>query len=310
MKFSQPIPVQEIAEMVQAELLGDDSLQVTGINEIHQVEPGDITFVDADKYYKKALESAADIILIDKRVACPEGKALLICDKPFQAYNDLVLRYRPLRPLTQSISETAVIHPTAVLEPNVVVGHHVRIGAHTHIQANVTIHEHTEIGESVLIQSGTVIGADAFYFKRQEDGFQKWRSCGRVLIEDHVDIGVACTICRGVSGDTIIGRGTKMDGQIHIGHDVRIGQHCLLAAQIGIAGNVVIGNWVTIYGQVGIVQNVTIGDRVVLLAKSGVSKDLEPGKTYFGAPAGEVRTMYREMAALRHLPEFLANYYR
>jgi UDP-3-O-[3-hydroxymyristoyl] glucosamine N-acyltransferase len=104
--------------------------------------------------------------------------------------------------------------------------------------------------------------------------------------------------------------GTKLDAQIQIGHDVRIGQHCLIAAQVGIAGNTVLGDWVTLYGQVGIAQNLKIGDKVVVLAKSGVSKDLEAGKTYFGAPAGEVRTMYREMAALRHLPEFLANFYR
>lgn len=310
MKLPEPISVGKLAEMTAAELLGDTSLMATGINEIHQVEPGDITFVDVEKYYKKALYSEATIILINKKVKSPEGKALLVCNDPFEAYNQLVLSYRPLVVQDKPISDTAVIHPSAIIEPNVVIGHHVRIGRNSHIQANVTIGEYTEIGDDVLIQAGCNIGADAFYFKKTAEGYQKWRSCGRVVIEDKVDIGVGCTICRGVSGDTVIGLGCKLDGQIHIGHDVRIGKHCLIAAQVGIAGNTSLGDWVTLYGQVGIAQNLRIGDKAIVLAKSGVSKDLEAGKTYFGAPAGEVRTMYREMAALRHLPEFLANYYR
>lgn len=310
MKLPTPIPVTKLAEMIGATLIGNKALVATGINEIHQVEAGDISFVDVEKYYKKALHSAADIILIDKKVKCPEGKALLVCDEPFKAYNDLVLSYRPLIPQTESISETAIIHPTAVIGPNVMIGPYVEIGPDTVIQANVTIGEYTIIGKEVLIQSGSHIGADAFYFKKTDAGFQKWRSCGRVVIEDQVDIGVGCTICRGVSADTIVGQGTKLDGQVHLGHDVRLGKHCLIAAQVGIAGNTTLGDGVVLYGQVGIAQNLHIGDKAVVLAKSGVSKDLEAGKTYFGTPAGEVRTMYREMAALRHLPEFLANYYR
>ena len=310
MKLPEPVSVRKLAEITGAELIGDDTLTATGINEVHQVEKGDISFVDVEKYYKKSLHSAASIILINKKVKCPPSKALLVCEDPFEAYNNLVLTYRPVVPQTQAISDSAEIHKSTIIEPNVVIGQHVKIGRNCHIQANVTIGEYVEIGDNVTIQSGCSIGADAFYFKKTAYGYQKWRSCGRVLIEDNVDLGVSCTICRGVSGDTIIGMGTKLDAQIQIGHDVRIGQHCLIAAQVGIAGNTVLGNWVTLYGQVGIAQNLMIGDKVVVLAKSGVSKDLEAGKTYFGAPAGEVRTMYREMAALRHLPEFLANYYR
>lgn len=310
MKLPVPLSVRKLAEMIGAELIGDETLLATGINEIHQVENGDISFVDIEKYYKKSLHSAASIIIINKRVKCPSGKALLVCEDPFEAYNNLVLSYRPIEAQVEAIHDTAEIHPSAVIEPNVFIGKQVKIGRNCHIQANVSIGEYTVIGEEVLIQSGSSIGADAFYFKKTEQGYQKWRSCGRVLIEDKVDIGVGCTLCRGVSGDTIIGSGTKLDGQIHIGHDVRIGKHCLIAAQVGIAGNTTLGDWVTLYGQVGIAQNLKIADKVVVLAKSGVSKDLETGKTYFGAPAGEVRTMYKEMAALRHLPEFLANFYR
>jgi len=310
MKLPQPISVKKLAEIIDAQLIGDASLIATGINEVHQVEEGDISFVDVEKYYKKALHSEASIIIIDKQVKCPPGKALLVCDQPFEAYNGLVLSYRPILPQTQPVSDTASIHPSTSLEPNVTIGHHAVIGRNCYIQPNVTIGEYSVIGDDVLIQSGACIGADAFYFKKTEKGFQKWRSCARVVIEDQVDIGVGTTICRGVSGDTIIGAGTKLDGQVHIGHDVRIGKYCLLAAQVGIAGNTVLGDWVTLYGQVGIAQNLNIGEKATVLAKSGVSKDLEAGKIYFGSPAGEVRTTYRELAALRHLPEFLANFYR
>ena len=310
MKFPKPIPVTELARLMNAELIGDNNLHATGINEIHQVEPGDVTFVDVKKYVNKSLQSDASIIILNERVEAPKGKALLLCEAPFEAFNNLVLSYRPYQPLQQTIHPTAEIHPSAILEPNVVVGPQVVIGPDCHIMANTTIAEYTIIGERVIVQSGSTIGTEAFYFKRTEAGYQKWRSGGRVILEDDVDIGAGCTINKGVSGDTIIGAGTKFDAQVHIGHDVRIGKRCLFAGQVGIGGNTVVGDEVVLYGQVGIAQNLHIGDKAVVLAKSGVSKDLEGGKVYFGYPAGEARATYRELAALRHLPEFLSSYYK
>ncbi len=309
MKFSTPIPVTELAERLNADLLGDETLKATGINEIHQVQPGDVTFVDVRKYFSKALQSAASVILLNERATCPEGKALLLCEDPFEAYNQLVMVERPVQPLQSAISDTAEIHPTAVIEPNVAIGHHVKIGAHTFVQSNVTICEYSIIGEGVAIQPGSVIGSDAFYFKKTEAGYQPWRSGGRVLIEDQVSIGAGCTINKGVSGDTVIGQGTKLDCQVHIGHDVVVGRHCLFAAQVGIGGNTKIEDEVVLYGQVGIAQNLVIGRKAVILAKSGVSKSLEGGKVYFGYPAKEARMAYRELAALRHLPAFYSEYY-
>jgi len=310
MNFPQPIPVKELAISAGATIIGDDSLEALGINEIHQVRKGDITFVDVPKYFNKALQSAATIILLNATAKCPPGKALLLCEDPFKVYNDLVLSYRPYRPLTATISESAQIHPSTVIEPNAVIGPDVVIGRNCHIHANVTISEYTIIGDNVVIQPGTVIGTEAFYYKRGPNGYEKWRSGGRVIIEDNVDIGPGCTINKGVSGDTIIGMGTKLDSQVHIGHDVVIGKHCLLAGQTGVGGNTVIGNWVVLYGQVGVAQNLHIGDNAVVSAKAGVSKDLEGGKLYFGVPAADARVAYRELAALRHLPDFLANFYK
>ena len=309
MNFPNPIPVKEIAEKIGATIIGSKELLATGINEIHQVRSGDITVVDVKKYFDKALHSAATIIILNEKAEAPKGKALLLCDHPFEAYNNLVLAHRPFQALTNSISATAEIDPSAIIEPGAVIGHHVKIGKNTYVQANAVIGEHTIIGDNVVVQAGAIIGTDAFYFKKTEEGYQRWRSGGRVILEDDVEIGAGCTINKGVSGDTIIGAGTKLDCQVHIGHDVVIGKKCLFAAQVGIGGNTVVGDEVVIFGQAGIAQNLKIGSKVVLSAKSGVSKDLEEDKSYFGYPAGEARTVYRELAALRHLPEFFAKYY-
>jgi UDP-3-O-[3-hydroxymyristoyl] glucosamine N-acyltransferase len=310
MKFPKPIPIKDIAERINAKIIGDEQLLATGINEIHQVEEGDITFSDVKKYFDKSLKSKASIIILNEKTKCPPGKAILLCEKPFEAYNNLVLEYRPYRPLHTTISPDAQIAQSAIIEPGAIIGPDVSIGEHCLIQANVTIAEHTIIQDHVTIQSGSVIGTEAFYFKKTEAGYQKWRSGGRVVIEDHVDIGPGCTINKGVSGDTRIGEGTKIDSQVHIGHDVVIGKRCLLAAQVGVSGNTVLGDDVVLYGQVGIAQNLKIGNKVIVSAKSGVSKDLEGGKVYFGYPAAEARSKFKELAALRHLPEFLSNYYK
>jgi UDP-3-O-[3-hydroxymyristoyl] glucosamine N-acyltransferase len=301
MNFDRPIPIREIAQKINAEILGDQEALATGINEIHQVRPGDITFVDVKKYFEKSLSSLATFVILNERVDPPAGKTLLLCDEPFKAYNGLVLEYRPYHPLQVSISPLAEIHPSAIIEPNVVIGPYVKIGANSHIMANVTIAEYTQIGEEVIVQSGSVIGTEAFYFKRTPEGFQKWRSGGMVVLEDRVDVGPGCTICKGVSGETRIGAGTKLDGQVHIGHDVVVGKRCLFAAQVGIGGNTVVGDDVVMYGQVGVAQNLRIGNGAVVQAKSGISKDLEAGKVYFGYPAQEARKAYQELAILRRL---------
>jgi UDP-3-O-[3-hydroxymyristoyl] glucosamine N-acyltransferase len=308
MKFTQPIAVQTLAAQYNAQIIGDDSLFATGINEIHKVEAGDIAFSDLKKYFNKTLESAATVILLNEPTDCPAGKVLLIVEKPFDVYNELIKINRPFEPLTHPTHHNSNIHPTAIIEPNVVIAANVTIGANSYIQSNCYLSEYTIIGENVQIGAGSVIGGDAFYFKKQADGsFEKWRSGGRVIIQDRVDIGAGCTINKGVSGDTIIGEGSKLDCQIHIGHGAVIGKNCLLAAQVGIGGKTIIEDHVILYGQVGVAQNVVIGEGAVVLAKSGVSKSLEGGKTYFGIPAEEIREKYKELAALRQLPGIIKN---
>jgi UDP-3-O-[3-hydroxymyristoyl] glucosamine N-acyltransferase len=306
MKFDQPILLTELAAELGVEVIGDASgHMVLGMNEIHKVEPGDLTFVDVAKYYQKSLRSAATYILINDRVPYPEGKVLLYTDTPFQLYNNLAMKMRPPLPVAEGISPSACIHPSARIEPGVHIGHHVVIGADCHIQMGAFIGDYCVLGDRVRIQTGAIIGTDAFYYKRTPEGFIKWHSIGRVCIENDVEVGAGCTINRGVSGDTILGEGSKLDCQIHIGHGVVLGKRCLLAGQVGIGGKTIVGDEVVLYGQVGVAQSLRIGKGAIVLAKSGVSKSLEGGKVYFGTPAAEMSIRYRELAALRQLPEFL-----
>lgn len=301
MLFATPISAEALSLRFRAQLVGDATIQATGLNVIHRVGPGDITFVDLEKYYPKALQSAASIILINKMTEAPPGKALLVVEDPFAVYNELALEAQPFEFLRSSIHPTAEIAPGVIIEPGVIIGPQVRVSSRVHLQSNVYLGAYTEVGENVTIQPGAIIGTDAFYYKKVAGNYLKWHSVGRVIIEDDVEIGAGCTINKGVSSETIIGKGTKLDCQVHVGHGVRIGKHTLIAAQTGIGGKSIIGDHVVIYGQVGIVQNVTIGDHAIILARSGVSKNLPGGKTYFGAPAEEVFMKNRELAILRQM---------
>ena len=301
MRFPQPYTLEQIATIINAKYVGASDFPVLGMNEIHVVQAGDIVFVDHPKYYEKALHSKATIVLINKEVECPEGKALLISDDPFRDFNKLTDFFKPFQKATALIAPSARIGENTVVQPGTFVGNNVVIGNNCRIHSNVSIYNDCVIGDNVTIPAGTVLGADAFYYKKRPEGFDKLKSGGRVVIQDNVDLGALCTIDRGVTGDTTIKKGTKIDNQVHIGHDTVVGEKCLIASQTGIAGCVVIENEVTIWGQVGMTSGITIGEKAVILAQSGISKSLEGGQTYFGYPAGEAREKYKEMSALKQL---------
>ncbi|WP_315039152.1 UDP-3-O-(3-hydroxymyristoyl)glucosamine N-acyltransferase [Capnocytophaga sputigena] len=301
MRFPQLYTLEQIATIINAKYVGASDFPVLGMNEIHVVQAGDIVFVDHPKYYEKALHSKATIVLINKEVECPEGKALLISDDPFRDFNKLTDFFKPFQKATALIAPSARIGENTVVQPGTFVGNNVVIGNNCRIHSNVSIYDDCVIGDNVTIHAGTVLGADAFYYKKRPEGFDKLKSGGRVVIEDNVDLGALCTIDRGVTGDTTIKKGTKIDNQVHIGHDTVVGEKCLIASQTGIAGCVVIENEVTIWGQVGMTSGITIGEKAVILAQSGISKSLEGGQTYFGYPAGEAREKYKEMSALKQL---------
>lgn len=305
MKFPKTYALKEIADLISAKFVGESDFPVFGMNEIHVVEPGDIVFVDHPKYYDKALNSAATIVLINKEVDCPDGKALLISDDPFRDFNKLTKHFKPFSGSGSSISPTAKIGNGTIIQPNAFIGNNVVIGDNCVIHANVSIYDDCVIGNNVVIHAGTILGADAFYYKKRPEGYDKLISGGRVVIEDSVDIGASCTIDRGVTGDTTIGEGTKLDNQIQIGHDTVLGKKCLIASHTGIAGCVVVEDEVTLWGQVGVISGITIGKGAVVYAQSGVANSLEGGKTYFGSPAVEARHKMRELATIKNMPSIL-----
>ncbi len=305
MKLERPSTLQKIADLLDAPFKGEANLEVLGINEIHRVEVGDIVFVDHPKYYDKALNSNATIVIINKDVPFPDGKGIIISEDPFKSFNFLTNFFRPFVFNTAQVSESAEIGSNCRIHSTVTIGDHVKIGNNCIIHPNVTIYEGCEIGNNVIIHANTVIGGHAFYYKKRADHFDRLNSCGTVVIEDYVDIGASCTIDRGVTAVTRIGKGTKIDNLVQIGHDTIVGEMCLFAAQVGVAGCCVIEDHVSLWGQVGTTSGITIGKGAAVLGKSGVSKSLEGGKVYFGAPAEENRAKLKELASIRRIPSII-----
>ena len=306
MQFPSPVAAHWIAELIQAKMSGNTDSYATGINEIHKVKSGDIVFVDHPKYYDACLNSAATFIIINAEKEVPAGKTLFITDDPFEAYLKIVDHFKPFTPSSKLISDTSKIGKDTTVMPNVFLGNNVRVGDNCIIHPNVSVYDDCVIGNNVEIHSGTVIGGDAFYFntkKNRENWFKKMKSCGYVIIEDHVEIGANCTIDRGVSDATILGSGTKIDNLIHIGHDVIIGKNCLIAAQVGIAGGTILGNGVTLWGQVGVNKTITIGDNAVVMGQGGVTSSIEANKTYWGTPIQEFYSKRKELVLIKRLPE-------
>lgn len=307
MQLAKDVTVQWVADFINAtDIIGNTQQMISGINEIHKVTSGDLTFVDNEKYFNKCLISNATTIIINAKADCPEGKTLLLHPDPFAAYVQLVKHFRPFEPATKMISDTATVGQGTHIQPGVFIGHHVTIGNNCLIHPNVTIYDNTVIGDNVIIHAGTVLGADAFYFKRRKEReihYDKMESCGRVIIEDDVEVGAGCTIDKGVSGDTIIGKGTKLDNHIHIGHGAVVGSNCLFAGQVGVGGKAIIEDEVILWGQVGVSKDLTIGKGAIVYAQSGVGQSIEGGKIYFGSPVEDARTKMRELNWIKRIPE-------
>jgi UDP-3-O-[3-hydroxymyristoyl] glucosamine N-acyltransferase len=304
MKFTTPVKIETIATLINAKLVGNSNGITLGINEIHKVEVGDLVFVDHPKYYDTCLNSAATYIIINKDVEVPEGKSILITDTPFEAYCKIVEHYRPFEKANSLVNSNKIGEGTYIY-PGAFVGNNVSIGSNCIIYPNVTIMDNCIIGNNVIIQAGTVIGSDAFYYntkKNRDMWYKKMPSCGSVVIEDDVEIGAGCMIDRGVTHDTRIGAGSKLDNMIHIGHDTVLGKNCLMAAQSAIAGMTTLKDGVTVWGGCIINKTLTIGENAVLLARTGVGGNLEGNKTYWGAPAQEASIVKRELVWIKRIP--------
>lgn len=306
MRFPSPITIQGLLDLLQTEVVvkGDRDNIITGINELHSVVPGDLSFVDNSKYYERMLKSNASVILIDKDMECPEGKTLLITADPLAEYLKVVNSYTSFHPQEMAIHPSAIIGEGTIIQPCTFIGENVVIGKNCIIHSNVSIYADSVIGDNVVIQSGSVIGADACYFQRRESGWLKLDSCGRTVIGNNVEIGCCVCIDRGVSGDTYVGDGCIFDNLIQVGHDTRIGKRCLFGSQSAIAGCSVIGDECVIWAKSVVNKDLSIANNTTVLALSAVDKSVTtPGTTIFGLPASEARRRWREMAYTRKLPE-------
>lgn len=315
-----------IATHVQGTLEGDGQRLITGIAPIDQAGEGDITFVAQAKYLDVLKTSPAAAILVDGNCPASTPHVLIRVQNPYFAFLQVASLFAPSQGPAAGVDATAVIHPEAKLGRHLAVGPHVVIeedaeigegviigaqsfigrgaviGDNCFLAAQVHIAHHVRLGKKVVVQSGSVIGADGFGYVKEQERYFKIPHTGTVVLEDEVEIGANCTIDRGTFGETRIGSGTKLDNLIHVAHNVQIGKNTVIAAQTGISGSTRIGNNVQIAGQVGFVGHIEIGDNTSFGAQSGVSKSVPAGQTVFGYPAKELMQAKREEASIRRLP--------
>jgi UDP-3-O-[3-hydroxymyristoyl] glucosamine N-acyltransferase len=323
--------VKEVAEFVQARVLGDETVPLTGISSVQSAAPGDLTFVDDPKNLRLALESrAAAVIVGDFATGKTSTKPLLLAAQPRLAFARAaqLLSLRPER--KPAIHPSAIVHPSARLgetvtvDERVVIGEGVHIGNSTRIGAgsviganatvgrdcdlypNVTLYPGVRLGDRVIVHSGAVLGSDGFGYVRDPatGRYEKFPQVGRLEIEDDVEIGANTTIDRGALDVTRIGRGAKIDNLVHIGHNCQIGEDVVIAAQTGLSGSITIERDVVLGGQVGIGEHARIEEGVMLGGQGGVlpNKVLRgKGIAFWGTPAKPVREYLKGLAALARL---------
>ncbi len=318
----------EIAQKLQGEVQGDASITLTGFAPADHAQPGDLTFAENAEYFQRAEASAASAILVAAE-APPSTKVLIRVADARVAFARVLPLFFPEPVFPPAIHPTAVVaasakvDPTAHIGPHCAIGEgaqigarvvlrggnhigdHARLGEDTHLFPNVTIYDRAQIGRRVRIHSGTVIGSDGFGYVFDQGVHRKVPQVGNVIIGDDVEIGANVTVDRGALGPTIIGKGTKIDNLVQIGHNVSIGDHSLLVAQVGIAGSTKLGNRVVLGGQVGIAGHLNIGNQATVGAQSGVMHDIPDQKKFMGTPAIPDRQFKREVLAVHQLPELI-----
>lgn len=323
------VTLDAVAKAIDGTVVGDGSVEITGVAGIREAREGDITFLANPRYepYLELTRASAVIVAENHRNV---GKPLIENPNPYLAFLKAVELFQakaePAKPgihPTAVVADDAFVDPTACLGPHVVVESGARIGARAVIHAgtfigagakigpdtllypNVTIREECEIGARGILHSGTVIGSDGFGFVRDGEIHRKLPQVGNVVVEDDVELGACVTIDRATTGTTRVGAGTKIDNHVQIAHNVVIGRNCIIVAQVGISGSTVLGDHVVLAGQVGVVGHIEIGSGAMVGAQSGVAKSVKAGERVFGSPAAPVAQAKRIEAAIRHLPELL-----
>jgi len=322
-----------LVSLVQGRLLAGSDIFIEGFASLKEAMPGDLCFLGDHRYEAEMLTTRASAVLVPETwTAFPEGVACIGVADPSQSFKIIVDTYgvQP-HPFAPGIHASAVVAASAKYDPAKVhigacavidedveladgveigpgcyVGRDVRIGRDSKLFANVTVHESCQLGERVILHSGVVVGADGFGYKFENGSHNKIRQSGFVQIDDDVEIGAGSMVDRARFGRTWIGKGTKIDNLVQIGHNVVIGRHCVIVAAVAIAGSAQIGDYVVIAAQAGIAGHVIIGSQATLGARAGVTKNLAGGQTYFGFPAVPVKEEKRRLASVNRLPKLVS----
>ena len=316
----------EIAKLLAGEVLGDTNATLTGFANADAAKPGDLTFAETDAFFTAAENSAATAIIAGKNSVSTK-KIVIRVDNPRLAFAKALAVFFPepkfiagIHP-TAAIAATAQVDPTAHIGPHCTIGERVKIGAHAVLQAgnfigddavigdetnlfsNVTVYPRTQIGRRVRIHAGAVIGSDGFGYVFDSGFHRKVPQVGNVVIGDDVEIGSNTSVDRGALGATVIGKGTKIDNLVQVGHNVELGDYCILCAQVGIAGSAKLGKYTVLAGQVGIAGHLKIGNQVTIGSKSGVMHNIPDGEKWLGIPAQPDKQAKRIMIAMQRLPD-------
>ncbi|WP_017662304.1 UDP-3-O-(3-hydroxymyristoyl)glucosamine N-acyltransferase [Baaleninema simplex] len=324
--------VERLGEDAIASYIPEEKLDIVKAASIEEATAGTIAFVEGDKFVKYIAETSASALVLPDDETLQEqvrqrGIAWVSTRHPREVFaRTIALLYRPFRP-EPGIHDTAAIAPSATLGKNVHIGANVvvhegvvlgdevcvhanvvvypqvTIGDRTVLHANCTVHERTQIGADCTIQSGAVLGAEGFGFVPTPSGLMRMEQSGCVVLEDGVEIGCNSTVDRPSVGETRIGKNTKLDNLVQIGHGCRIGANCAICAQVGLAGGVTLGNNITLAGQVGVANRAKIGDGAVASAKTGIHQDVEAGAVVSGFPAIANPLWLRSAALYKRLPE-------
>jgi len=329
-----PMTIGEIAEALAGTLAkGDASVEITGFSGLAGAAPGDLSFVTSKKYVQSAAESDASALIVpeafDLPPECRPAAIIRVPDIEAALERAAALFAPPEPPRCEGVHPAAVIGngvslganvsigPCTVIDDGarigdnstigaqVFIGRDASVGSNTRLAAGVTICHGCEIGSNVMLHPGVVIGADGFGFVFKGQGHEKIPQIGTVVIGDDVEIGSNTTIDRARFGATRVGRGTKIDNQVMIAHNVQIGEHCIVVAQTGISGSTVIGNGVVLGARAATVGHIRIGDGARVAAGAGVTKDIPAGATVMGIPAGPHEQVRRQWVGMRKLPEML-----
>jgi UDP-3-O-[3-hydroxymyristoyl] glucosamine N-acyltransferase len=325
-----PRTAADIATHLGGEVVGDATIAIQGFAPADSARAGDLTFAENEAYFRKAEQSAASAILVSGNFTSATKTLIRVARMPASRFAKVLPLFFPEPAFPAGIHPSAQVAPSATIDsirarrrvlrrlgervkigPRVVleganhVGADCVLGDDTRLFPRVVLYPRCLVGQRVRVHAGTVVGSDGFGYVFDQGRHLKVPQIGNVIIQDDVEIGANVAIDRAALGSTVIGKGTKIDNLVQIGHNVLLGEHCILCGQVGLAGSTKVGSYVTMAGQAGLAGHITIGNKATIGAQSGVMHDIPDGQTWLGAPAQPDKQAKRIMIALQRLPDLL-----